>query len=172
MFAEAQTYLDIGCAKGFLVRTLREQGKECWGFDHSSWAITHAEADIQPFITLASVDDVHYDRQFDLLMAFEVFGSLTETQLVAFLARARAWTQTALFATIPSFHSEAEAQHYQQEDQDLSHITMRSRQWWHELFLSAGWRQDALHQVVQRLCQAHALPTKMGWKVYVYAPGA
>src|SRR5262249_22063355 len=39
MFSEATSYLDIGCAKGFLMRTLHELGKECWGFDHSKWAI-------------------------------------------------------------------------------------------------------------------------------------
>src|SRR5262249_990111 len=71
LFPTAHSYLDIGCAKGFLVRTLREVGKECWGFDHSPWAIAHAEAHVQPFLTLASVDEVSFDRRFDLLLAFE-----------------------------------------------------------------------------------------------------
>jgi cyclopropane fatty-acyl-phospholipid synthase-like methyltransferase len=162
--------LDIGCAKGFLVRTLHELGKECWGFDHSQWAIEHAEACTIPYITQESLDNVSYDRQFDILLALSVFESLTEAQALSFLWRARAWTRQAIFATIPSFQHEKDKELCQQDDRDLSHITIQSRQWWHELFLRAGWRQDSLHRVVERLCQAHHLPTKMGWKVYVYAP--
>jgi 2-polyprenyl-3-methyl-5-hydroxy-6-metoxy-1,4-benzoquinol methylase len=170
MFSEATSYLDIGCAKGFLVRTLHELGKECWGFDHSQWAIEHAEACTIPYITQESLDNVSYDRQFDILLALSVFESLTEAQALSFLWRARAWTRQAIFATIPSFQHEKDKELCQQDDRDLSHITIQSRQWWHELFLRAGWRQDSLHRVVERLCQAHHLPTKMGWKVYVYAP--
>jgi len=93
-------YLDIGCAKGFLGRTLREQGRECWGFAHSPWAIEHVEAGMQPFIMPASVDDVSYDRQCDVLLALSIFESLTEEQAVAFLGRARHWTRQAILATI------------------------------------------------------------------------
>jgi cyclopropane fatty-acyl-phospholipid synthase-like methyltransferase len=170
IFSEATSYLDIGCAKGFLMRALHELGKECWGFDHSKWAIEHVEECARPFILQASVDDVSYERQFDVLLALSIFESLTEAQALSFLCRARAWTRQAIFATIPSLQQEKEEEFDKQDNRDLSHITIKSRQWWHELFLRAGWRQDYLHRVVERLCQAHSLPTKMGWKVYVYAP--
>jgi ADP-heptose:LPS heptosyltransferase/2-polyprenyl-3-methyl-5-hydroxy-6-metoxy-1,4-benzoquinol methylase/glycosyltransferase involved in cell wall biosynthesis len=170
MFPEASSYLDIGCAKGFLVRTLRDCGKEGWGVDHSPWAIERAEESVKPFVTLANVDEVRFDRRFDLLLAFEVLEELTDAQIVSFLSRARAWTEMAIFATIPSFHTAEEETRYWKDNNDLSHVTMRSREWWHEMFLSTGWRQDPLHRVAARICQAHALPTKMGWKVYVYAP--
>jgi glycosyltransferase involved in cell wall biosynthesis len=171
IFSEATSYLDIGCAKGFLVRALHERGKDCWGFDHSRWAIDRVEESIKPFVMQASVDEVHYDRQFDVLLAFSIFESLTESQALAFLSRARAWSRQAIIATIPSFQSQEEEEYCKKDDGDLSHISIRSRQWWHELFLRAGWQQDHLHRVVERVCQTHELPTKMGWKVYVYAPG-
>jgi ADP-heptose:LPS heptosyltransferase/glycosyltransferase involved in cell wall biosynthesis len=171
IFSEASSYLDVGCAKGFLVRALRECGKECWGFDHSPWAIDHVEQAVKPFVIQASVDSISFDRSFDILMAFEVFEKLTESQLVSFLSRARAWTRMGLLATIPSFQTEEEERLYKKADKDLSHITMRNRTWWDELFLSTGWRQDHLHRLVERLCQKHKLPVNMGWKVYVYAPG-
>ena len=169
-FPEATSILDVGCAKGFLVRALRESGKECWGFDFSPWAIGHAEREAAPFLVQASVDDFTFERAFDLLLAFEVFEHLTDRQVVAFLARARAQTRLAMLATIPSFDGETERAQFIQGDGDLSHITVRSRTWWHERFMEAGWRQDGLHRVVQRICQEHELPVRMGWKVYVYAP--
>jgi hypothetical protein len=50
MFPEAESFLDAGCAKGFLVRSLRKRGKQAWGFDHSAWAIEHAEESARPFV--------------------------------------------------------------------------------------------------------------------------
>ncbi len=169
-FPEARSILDIGCAKGFLVRALRESGRKCWGFDFSPWAIGHAEREAAPFLVQASVDDFTFERAYDLLVAFEVFEHLTDRQVVSFLARARTQTHLALLATIPSFDSDAECARFVQDDGDLSHITIRSRGWWHERFMEAGWRQDGLHRVVQRICQDHELPARMGWKMFVYAP--
>jgi SAM-dependent methyltransferase len=169
-FPEAKSFLDAGCAKGFLVRALREAGKEAWGFDHSAWAIRHAEASIKNYLTLARAESVKFEREFDLTLAFSLCESLTEEQAHAFLTRARAWTRQAIVAVIPSFESDEEERRFRKNDKDYSHITMRPRAWWHAEFLRAGWRQDALHRIVARSCQQHELPRRMNWKVYVYAP--
>jgi glycosyltransferase involved in cell wall biosynthesis len=165
------SYLDAGCAKGFLVRALRERGIEAWGFDGSPWAIEHAEPAAKPYLVRASVDEVQWDRTFNVLVAAELLQSLTATQLDAFLPRARAWTGTALFASIPSFETEHEADAHHPAGKDTSHITLRTRAWWHERFLAAGWHQDPLHRVVESHFRAHPLVRRMGWKVYLYAPG-
>ena len=166
-FPEAESFLDAGCAKGFLVRALREAGKECWGLDHSSWAIEHAEPAIKPFVFEAGVDEANIDREFDVLVAMSLFESLTEDQALSFLSRARSRTRQAMLAIIAC----SEENQNQTDDFDASHITMRSRLWWHELIVRAGWRQDHLHRVVERSCQTHPLPAKMGWNVFVYSPG-
>lgn len=169
-YTEADSYLDIGCASGFLVRALRDQDKECWGFDHSKYAIDRAEPSVKPFLIQAGVDDVIFDRQFDVLLAFSIFESLTPEQILSFLSRARGWTRQAIFAVITSFESEEEERQRRKGDRDLSRVTLKPRAWWHEAFQSAGWRQDYLHRIAQRSCQDHPLSTRMGWNVYVYAP--
>ena len=170
-FPEAESFLDAGCAKGFLVRALREQGKDAWGFDHSAWAIEHAESSCKNYLTLARAESIGFERQFDLTLAFSLCESLTEEQAHAFLTRARAWTRQAIVAVIPSFDNDEDERRFRKNDKDYSHITMRPRAWWHAEFLRAGWRQDALHRIVAHACQQHELPRRMNWKVYVYAPG-
>jgi ADP-heptose:LPS heptosyltransferase/glycosyltransferase involved in cell wall biosynthesis/SAM-dependent methyltransferase len=169
-FPEAESFLDAGCAKGFLVRALRERGKDAWGFDHSPWAIDRAEVSIRKHLRLARADSVEYERGFDLTLAFSLCESLTEGQAHEFLTRARGWTRQAIVACIPSFEDDEEEQRFRKNDRDYSHITMRSRAWWRAEFLRAGWRQDALHRIVERACQRHELPRRMNWKIYVYAP--
>src|SRR5262249_7657658 len=69
-FPEAHSFLDAGCAKGFMVRALRALDKQCTGFDHSPWAIAQADETTRPFLIQASVDNVDVDSQFDMTIAF------------------------------------------------------------------------------------------------------
>jgi hypothetical protein len=171
VFPDAQTYLDAGCAKGFLVRCLREAGKACWGVDHSPWAVAHADQSAKPFLIEAAVEEFTLDRQVDVLVALDLLSTLTEDQIAEFLRRSRAWTSAAILGTIPSFETPAEEARYRREEnRDRTHVTMRTRSWWHEQFLAAGWRQDPLHRLGAARCQNHPLPQRMHWHVYAYAP--
>lgn len=171
-FLSAESFLDVGCAKGFLIQTLREKGKIVQGFDHSVWAVNHALPTSRPYIVCAGVDDVQYTRKFDMLLALETFSHLTESQTRSFLMRVKSWIEIGLFATIPTFESDMEICEFKKHDKDMSHILLKSQQWWHELFLSTGWKQDRLHRMLQDMCQEHKLTKNMKWSVYVYSVGA
>ncbi|HEY9285032.1 MAG TPA: class I SAM-dependent methyltransferase, partial [Pyrinomonadaceae bacterium] len=169
-FTESEVYLDAGCAKGFLVRALREAGKDCRGFDHSPWAVSRADEAARPFVALAGVDDYRFERAADVLVALNLFETLTEAQIKSFLARARPHTRHALVAVIQSFAGDAERAAYESSSRDLSQRTLRTRDWWREAITAAGWRQNALARLVERQLQAHELARKMGWQLYVFAP--
>lgn len=169
MLPESESFLDAGCAKGFLVRTLRERGKQAWGFDHSEWAIDHAEESAKPFLRRASVEEFVFDRDFDVTLSFFLLESLTESQALAFLERARKQTRHALVSVIHTGEEEP-TKPVAGDDRDLSHITLQSRAWWHDLILRAGWRQDVLHRIAERTCQTNVLADRMGWNVFIYAP--
>jgi ADP-heptose:LPS heptosyltransferase/2-polyprenyl-3-methyl-5-hydroxy-6-metoxy-1,4-benzoquinol methylase len=169
MFPEAASFLDAGCAKGFLVRALRELGKDAWGFDHSAWALEHAEEIARPFLHHASAENAEFDRTFDVLLAFFLLESLTEEQAHNFLERFRTRTQQALVAVILTCEDDRARERLAQEDRDLAHVTLRSRTWWHELFVRSGWRQDALHRIAERACRNHGLPQRMSWQMFVYS---
>ena len=72
---------------------------------------------------------------------------------------------------IRSFDTDDEERRYREanDDGDLSHILMRTRAWWHEMFLKAGWRQDPLHRALEHACRNHELTRKMSWQLYIYA---
>ncbi len=161
IFPEAGSFLDAGCAKGFLVRALRERGLQAWGVDHSPWAIEHGEDAARQFLSLDTVEAMSFDRTFDVLVAMGLLETLTEDQLRGFLSRARAWTSQALFAVIATPQSGGA---------DRSQITLHDRDWWRDRLREAGWRQDALHRQFERTVQAHPVPTRMGWSVHVFAP--
>lgn len=169
MFPEAESFLDAGCAKGFLVRALRELGKDAWGFDHSAWALERAEKVARPFLHHVSAENAEFERSFDVLLAFFLLESLTEVQAQNFLERCRRHTQQALVAAILTCENDQARERLAKEDRDLSRVTLRSRTWWHELFVRCGWRQDALHRIAERACRSHSLPQRMRWQVFLYS---
>lgn len=170
-FPHAELYLDAGCAKGFLIHALREKGKTAFGFDHSPWAVSHALSEAMPFIIQADVEHVQFECKFDLLLAFSILSHLSEAQARAFLQRAKTWVNIGLLATMPTFASEKEVQQFKLHDNDPSHMLLKSRDWWHEFFLSAGWKQDGLHRLLQQQLQQHELPRSMNWQIYLYSAG-
>jgi hypothetical protein len=169
MFPEARTWFDAGCAKGFLVRTLRESGRDAWGCDLSAWAIEHAEPSARPFLECSSAESTPWTRDYDILVAMHLLPQMTEDQAVAFLRRARPRIKTALIAAIPLFDAHTKCS---PEAGDAAHVSRHDRAWWHQRILAAGWLQDPLHRAMQHACQSHPLPTRMGWEIFVYAAGA
>jgi len=167
MFPLAQSFLDAGCAKGFLVKALRQAGKEASGFDASPWAIGHAELEARPFVRLAGVDDYEFQSDVDVLLCFDLLPHLTEAQAGAFLRRSRAHVRMALVAVIDTYERAGERR---PGDRDLSHITRQTREWWDERIREAGWKQNGLTRNLEHICRHHDLPRKMGWHVYVYTP--
>src|SRR5437867_12330579 len=47
--------LDAGCAKGFLVESLRDRGIEAFGIDISEYAISEVRPDIRPYCRVGSL---------------------------------------------------------------------------------------------------------------------
>src|SRR5262249_4597577 len=121
-FPDAESYLDVGCAKGFLVRALRTAGRKCWGIDHSAWALEHADALAQPYLARGRAEELAADREFDFILAFGLLPELTESQAEAFLQRAHSLARVGLVAVIRSFETDEDEQRYRNssDDDDLS----------------------------------------------------
>lgn len=165
IFPNAATFIDAGCARGYLVGILRDAGKQAWGFDHSPWAIQTADEQARPFLSLATVEQFRPSQNVDVLLAFDLLAHLTADQALVFLSNARVWTNHCLLATVPSPEDGIEA-----AGRDPSHVTFRTRAWWRDLFERAGWRQDFAMRSAERACQAHPFVAAMRWNVYLYLP--
>jgi 2-polyprenyl-3-methyl-5-hydroxy-6-metoxy-1,4-benzoquinol methylase len=154
VFPDASTYLDAGCAKGFLVESLRSLGLEARGFDHSPWAIARARPHVRPYLDLMSIDEVDFtNRNVDIISVMSLVESLTEEQISRFLSNARHSVRKGLVIVIPKQNA---------NDEDLSHITRYEPPWWARTFAKAGWKQHPANESLQR----HALPRRMNWNIF------
>lgn len=71
--------LDVGCARGYMVRMLREDGIEAWGVDISEFAIDNAPEEIKVYLKKIDVENEALpfpNRCFDLVISLSTFEHL------------------------------------------------------------------------------------------------
>ncbi len=76
--------LEIGCAKGFLVKDLRDFGADAYGIDISQYAIDSCEPEVAPYLTVADARTFlanYVDNEFDFVFSLRFFECLTDDEL-------------------------------------------------------------------------------------------
>lgn len=69
--------LDVGCAKGFLVKDLLALGIDCYGVDISRYALMHCEPEVIGRLHAGSADDLPFpDGSFDAVISINTIHNL------------------------------------------------------------------------------------------------
>lgn len=69
--------LDVGCAKGFLVKDLVAEGIDAYGIDVSKYALMHCEPEVVGRLQIGSCDDLPFpDGSFDAVLAINTIHNL------------------------------------------------------------------------------------------------
>ena len=130
-----QSVLEIGCAKGFLVKALRLLYRDAWGYDISSYAITHCDPGVKEFCSQSSA--MLNQRTWDFCIAKDVFEHIREKELPGLLQQIHA---KKLFAVIPLGENKrfyAEANNF-----DKTHVICQPTLWWKEMFMENRWTPE------------------------------
>lgn len=81
--------LEIGCAKGFLVKDLRDLGVDAWGIDVSPYAIGECEPEVAPYVSVAdarNLGSLGYSRnEFDVLVTSRFMECMSDAEINQFI---------------------------------------------------------------------------------------
>lgn len=127
--------LDVGCAKGFLVRAIRNLGFACEGCDISDYALRFTPSGCWD----CSTDDSWFLRKcrYDYAFVKDVFEHCNKDSLILLLNKI---AEVAKYLTcvvpmgnngryvISSYHK------------DPSHYIAEDENWWYGIFIANGWR--------------------------------
>jgi len=81
--------LEIGCAKGFLVKDLRDMGVDAYGLDVSQYAIDNCEPEVAPYLTVGDARTAlsqYSAREFDVLISLRFIECIPEADLPALVS--------------------------------------------------------------------------------------
>src|SRR5512147_635533 len=76
---QPHTVLDVGCAIGLLVETLRGRGVEAYGVDVSEYAIEQVHPSVRPYCRVGGATEP-FGRQYDLITCIEVLEHMPPEQ--------------------------------------------------------------------------------------------
>ena len=124
-----RTALDVGCAHGFLVESLRDKGIDASGFDVSEFAISQVREDIRDHCRVASVLDP-IEGRYDLVTCIEVLEHLPQEDADRAVANICAVTDDVIFSSTPADYRED------------THVNVRPPEYWTELFARHGFGRD------------------------------
>lgn len=130
---QPQTVLEIGCAKGYLVKALRDLGIAAYGCDISEYALNEAPEEVKDYLYLIDITDpepVTLPR-FDLIVSYDTFEHLPEDVL----------------DNVFNFMNQVGTRYYIQVgtentpdwQHDPTHITIKPLEFWQERFEEAIW---------------------------------
>src|SRR5690554_6342242 len=126
-----KTALDVGCAKGFLVRALVDLGVDACGIDPSEYALAEAPHDVKDKLTLGVAQSLPYpDNKVDGVTCFDVLEHIPETDVSEVSSEMLRVTKDWLVLRLVTGEID--------DDVDASHKTLHGKDWWHERIEHAG----------------------------------
>lgn len=170
-----RTAIEFGCAKGFLVETLRELGIEAEGVDFSPHAISEVYAPVRPFCRVGDVREPT-TRRYDVAICMEVLEHLTEGDALTAVRNLAAAADTVYFSSNPD-----------EEFPELTHANVQPPAYWEGLFERAGmirdraadptfiaaWALKFVHKPADLIVPVYNSPKHLRWCVthlYRYTP--
>lgn len=135
--------LDIGCAKGFLVKDLTDvlPSLEVWGLDISAYALANAHLDAAGRLVRGSCDSLPFaDGTFDLALAINTVHNLDYEGCLRSLREIVRVSPRYAFVQVDAYRNETEREIF--EDWMLTAKTYLTPEGWLDLFRKAGYRGD------------------------------
>jgi cyclopropane fatty-acyl-phospholipid synthase-like methyltransferase len=139
-----QTILDFGCAKGFLVKAFRILDYQAFGADVSNYAISNADGDVRAYCRrIYGCDDpVLFNRNYDWMIAKDVFEHIVEPDLRVLLTEAKVKVGK-MFVVVPLAADDHSGEYIVPEyNRDATHVVAKSSGWWQGFFEDLGWKTE------------------------------
>lgn len=140
--------VDVGCAKGYLVRHLRRRGFDAWGVDISQYAIDNAPDDTANWLRIydiTSKDPSFFGNEaFNMAVCFETMEHIPEPQVDLALSNIRRLVEPGsnVLFTICTDKQPG-------WDSDPTHVTIKPRGWWLDRLVAAGFGISPFGRICQ-----------------------
>jgi len=135
--------LDVGCAKGFMLREFKEMMPELEvaGLDISDYAVEQADRSIRPWLRVGNAAELPWpDASFDLVISINTVHNLPPAKCRQALREIMRVSRGRAFITVDAWRDEAERERMLKWN--LTALTYMHVEQWKEVFEEVGYRGD------------------------------
>lgn len=133
--------LDVGCAKGFLVKDLLELGIDAYGLDISHYALLNCEPEVIGRLHQGSADALPFpDGSFSAVLSVNTIHNLSRERCVAALREIQRVASGRAFVQVDSYRTPEEAAFFESWVLTAQHHDYPEG--WERLFRDAGYSGD------------------------------
>jgi ubiquinone/menaquinone biosynthesis C-methylase UbiE len=142
--------LDIGCAKGFLVKDLMQvcPGLQAYGLDISSYAVSKCEPEV---IGRLQVGDARYlpfpDNSFDVVLSINTIHNLDRDDCIVALKEIQRVAKRGAYIQVDAYRNPEERKLF--EDWMLTAKTYGMPQDWQKIIAEAGYTGDYFWTILE-----------------------
>lgn len=133
--------LDIGCAKGFLVKDLLELGIDAYGLDISRYALLNCEREVVGRLHQGSAEALPFpDKSFSAVLSINTIHNLSRERCVLALREIQRVAPGRAFVQVDSYRTQEEAAFFESWVLTAQHHDYPEG--WEKLFCEAGYNGD------------------------------
>jgi len=108
--------LDVGCARGYAVKALKQIGIQAWGYDISEWAIANCDPDVKRWVS-----NKMWNCNYDFVYSLNTLEHVQEDELPELLRKMCAMARAKVFILVPLAYANGKFIH-PKEELDETHI--------------------------------------------------
>tara|TARA_R110001592_G_scaffold57277_1_gene174162 strand:+ start:39506 stop:40171 length:666 start_codon:yes stop_codon:yes gene_type:complete len=133
--------LDVGCAKGFLVKDLLEIGIDAYGIDVSKYALMHCESEVVGRLQIGSCDDLPFPgSSFDAVLSINTIHNMDRDGCIRAIREIERLAPGKGFIQVDSYHTQAQKEIF--ESWVLTAKFHDTPKGWRKVFKEAGYTGD------------------------------
>lgn len=142
--------LDVGCAKGFLVKDLMKvcPGLEVFGLDISYYALMHCEPEVIGRLHLGTAERLPFpDRSFDCVLSINTVHDFPRSRAVGVLREIERVSNGHAFIQVDSFYTSQQKEIFESWVLCAQYYDFPNG--WKELFQEAGYSGDYYWTIIE-----------------------
>ena len=157
--------LEIGMAKGYLVRRMREVGFDAYGCDISEYAVSKSPEEIKPYVRVADACDLPYQNdEFDYIVSFDTLEHVHPDKVETAILELKRVAKNGLILAIAIHNDNSGREIIPVEERPLpDHLTNATWEWWSKKFQTFGLLMD--EEMKKKMDDSEVVKSN-GWKIW------
>lgn len=140
--------LDVGCAKGFLVKNLVAEGMDAYGLDISEYALMNCEPEVVGRLHLGSGDSLPFpDGSFQCVLSLNTIHNFTRERAIVAMREIQRLSGGRAFVQVDSYHTPEQKEIF--ESWVLTAEFHDTPDGWVKLFEEAGYTGDYYWTIIE-----------------------